>query len=322
MSISIKKDACDDAAMCTSTICGGIVTFNPDLVRLSQNVNAIKDQVSEVFIVDNGSSNADAIETFCNSFKNVQFIHNGANEGIAAALNQIMNAGKQNGYRAVLTLDQDSVSTPGMVEALASHMDDGVGIVAPQVIDRNKDDFESASNLLDGKVYRVKQAARKGILTSGSLTSVAAWEYVGGFDDNFFIDYVDYDFNKRLLLEGFSLIRTGETCLIHECGKAVPTWLFTPRKGQDGVWRLERFFSFGHSPFRCYYKARNRVLYSRKYRGYPGSLEFEGIAQIVPQVLLTVLFEKGKKEKLSAFCKGIRDGLNANQDRYVLRSAQ
>lgn len=245
-------------------VCAGIVTYNPDLIRLDQNISSIADQVDKVFVVDNGSGNVSDIVDYCESEPRVCLVRNSENKGIAAALNQLFVLGKDRGYSYVLTLDQDSVSMPGMVDALFQHAGKGVGIVAPQVIDRNKEDIEDASRLLDGRVFQVAQAARKGILTSGSLTSVQAWGYVGGFDENFFIDYVDYDFNKRLLLEGYTLLRAGDAGLIHECGKATPTWLRTPRKGQDGTWSLERFYSFGHSSFRCYYKARNRILYSKK----------------------------------------------------------
>ena len=48
-------------------IYAGIVTFNPDIERLKQNINAISIQVDQVVVFDNGSDNqekvADAIPT-------------------------------------------------------------------------------------------------------------------------------------------------------------------------------------------------------------------------------------------------------------------
>lgn len=299
-------------------VCAGIVSYNPDITRIAQNISSVLPQVDRLYLVDNGSSNYSELSELVRSrFAGIIEIANESNLGIAAALNQLASSASKDGYKWIVTLDQDSVCTKNMVSVLMRYASEDVGIVAPQIIDRNKEEVEIADSLLDHKTFDVVQAARKGILTSGSLTSLSAWAFVGGFDEDFFIDYVDYDFNKRLLLEGYRLVRTGDTALIHECGKACPTPLFTPRKGQDGVWRLERFYSFGHSPFRCYYKARNRILYSRKYKRCDHSFQFEGTIQIIPQMILTLLFESDRKNKFKSFIRGIQDGRNAKVIEYV-----
>lgn len=299
-------------------VCAGIVSYNPDIDRIIQNISAVLPQVDRLYLVDNGSSNYSELSELLKSrFSRIIEIVNESNLGIATALNQLASSASKDGYEWIVTLDQDSVCTKNMVSVLMRYASEGVGIVAPQIVDRNKEEVEVADSLLDHKTFDVVQAARKGILTSGSLTNLSAWSFVGGFDEDFFIDYVDYDFNKRLLLEGYRLVRTGDTALIHECGKACLTLLFTPRKGQDGVWRLERFYSFGHSPFRCYYKARNRILYSRKYRRCDHSFQFEGTIQIIPQMILTLLFESDRKGKFKAFIHGIQDGRNAKVVEFV-----
>ena len=38
-------------------ICAGIVSYNPDLKRLKENIDAIFPQVDEVIVFDNGSIN-------------------------------------------------------------------------------------------------------------------------------------------------------------------------------------------------------------------------------------------------------------------------
>ena len=47
--------------MNSDTIGAGIVTFNPDIGRLKENIDAILPQVSELVIVDNGSANVDEV---------------------------------------------------------------------------------------------------------------------------------------------------------------------------------------------------------------------------------------------------------------------
>lgn len=300
-------------------ICAGIVSYNPDIERLLENVNAIREQVSKVFVFENGSGNCEAVSKALAQLDGVELIACEANMGIAYALNALCDAAIEGGFKHIVTLDQDSVSVPGMVEELAKHVGDSVGVVSPQIVDRNKEGLADVEKQLDHRLISVKDAARKGVITSGCLTNLEAYTFVGKFDESFFIDYVDYDFNKRLLLEGYSIIRSGNTCLIHECGDFKPTWLWTPRKGQDGKWKLERFYSFGHSAFRCYYKSRNRILYTRKYKPTNSISGFEGSRQILPQILLTLLFEDNKAEKLKEFKRGINDGKKAEVVPYAIK---
>lgn len=291
-------------------VCAGIVTYNCEMDRISENLEALRRQVSQVFVVDNGSRNVAALAELLRRYPRTVMIPNQSNRGIAAALNQLCGVAERDGFESILLLDQDSVSSPRMVQTLWKWKSETVGIVAPQIIDRNKCPQSNLGNLHgDGRTYPVMMAARKGIITSGSLVNIAAFRAVGGFDESFFIDYVDYDFNKRLMLGGYSLIRTGETYLTHECGHFKKTPFFFPRRDQEGRWKIERFYSFGHSSGRCYYKARNRILYSRKYRRTGGKFEFAGVWQLPFVIVATVLVEDNRWAKLRAFGKGIVDGL-------------
>ena len=66
----------------------GIVTFNPDLGRLKDNINAVLVQVKHILIVDNGSDNFEEVN--CLFSDDITIIKNVKNEGIAKALRQIM----------------------------------------------------------------------------------------------------------------------------------------------------------------------------------------------------------------------------------------
>lgn len=286
-----------------------IVTFEPDLERFSENLRSISRQVLEVLVFDNGSSNADQVEDLVRSVEHASIIRSPNNIGIAGALNAAANQAQRAGHTWLVTLDQDSVAPDGLVEELtAVALETQAAIVTPFIVDRNKLSLEEYSQLSMPRTTDYTQAARKGAITSGALTNLPILAAVGGFDERFFIDYVDYDLNQRVLLAGHRIVRANRTPLLHEVGKAAPTWLWVPRKDVDGTWRLERFYSFGHSPQRCYYKARNRVLFTRKY-GRQIGLTNEGVWQIPQQMLLTFLFERHKIAKLINFVRGIRDGI-------------
>ncbi|MFC7850187.1 glycosyltransferase [Arthrobacter sp. NPDC057388] len=289
-------------------IIASIVTFEPDIHRLRQNLEAIAPQVPNVIIYDNGSSNRDEIERVAAAIPNTAVIYSRTNDGIAAALNRLAEACLERGATHILTLDQDSVCSPAMVSGLAPELGDGVGMVTPYIVDRNKLTLEDYQRLTLPQVERYEQPARRGAITSGAMVSLDAWARIGGFDELFFIDYVDYDFNKRLMDAGYSILRVNTVPLLHEVGRATRTWLLVPRKDLAGRWHVERFFAFGHSATRCYYKARNRVLFTRKH-GRTLGITHEGVWQLPQQIALTLMFEKQRSAKLKSFVRGIRDGL-------------
>lgn len=291
-------------------IAAGIVTFEPDLDRLKQNLECIDAQVERTIIVDNGSLNAEAVVELARAHPRVSVLRLPENLGIAAALNRASEWAARGGFDWMVTLDQDSVAPAGMVSELVAvaKLDRRAALVTPYIVDRNKQTVADYQALSLPRVTEYRQAARRGAITSGALTDVNVLRRVGGFDERFFIDYVDYDLNQRLLLSGYKILRANRTYLLHEVGRARRTWLRVPRKDVAGTWHLETFYSFGHSEMRCYYKARNRVLFTRKYWRAIG-LTHEGVWQIPQQVALTVLFESGRWRKLLSFIRGVWDGI-------------
>jgi rhamnosyltransferase len=289
-------------------IVAGIVTFEPDPARLLENLSGIAPQVDSVIVYDNGSSNVAEVEQLVTAIGNARVVKGRQNFGVAFALNRIAEGAIARGATALVTLDQDSVCPPEMVAELEKVATDRIGIVTPFIVDRNKLSVAEFDAMVLPPFEFYRQAARRGAITSGSLVKLSVWEEVGGFDERFFIDYVDYDFNQRVLHAGYLIARANTTHLLHEVGNARRTWLRVPRKDLSGRWRLERFYSFGHSPERCYFKARNRVLFTRKHWRKTG-ITHEGIWQVPQQVVLTLLFEPQRRLKLSAFLRGIRDGV-------------
>lgn len=57
-------------------ISAGIVTYNPEMQRLEENINAIIGQVDEVVLVDNGSANIKEIEQKWENASKISIIKN------------------------------------------------------------------------------------------------------------------------------------------------------------------------------------------------------------------------------------------------------
>lgn len=81
-----------------SKVYAGVVTYNPEIKRLKDNILAIQKQVPFVIIFDNGSSNFGDIQKIASEFSNVKVLVSKINVGIAAALNKLMQWGRDNDY--------------------------------------------------------------------------------------------------------------------------------------------------------------------------------------------------------------------------------
>ncbi len=269
----------------------GIVTYNPEIERLQQNMEAVlRNGINRIVVVDNGSKNAEEISVFLEYFPEAYIINNPKNEGIAHALNQIFQEAYDSGcYEWVLTLDQDSVIDDNMLEVYEKYAkdEDVVSLTTPQR-DRN---FELNRKPDERETQYIKRC-----ITSGNLVRTAVWKEVGGFDDRLFIDSVDHEFCYRLREHGYQILQINTPLILHEVGKAtIVNFLGKPR------------LLLNHSAFRKYYLIRNRAYLLK---AFPLAWECDDYLNIVKFMLKTVLLEKDDKwNKLRSMVKGYHDGL-------------
>ena len=267
----------------------GIVLYNPDLERLKENIESIYDGSSDVFLVDNGSSNILNIEELLKNYDKCFLIKRKTNEGIASALNILCQTAINNGYEYILTLDQDSVCPDNIFIEYKNNMGNNqVGIICPEVVDRNS----------NKKIDSDKSEEVDKCITSASLVLLKAWQDVNGFDETMFIDGVDFDFCYRIRKKGYKIIKLHTVVLLHELGHIkVKRFLF---------WEIS---IFNHSAFRKYYIARNIVFLARKKR--KKSLVIRADLQVIKQIILVLLYEDNKKEKIRSIKNGYLEGKKA-----------
>lgn len=271
-------------------IAAGIVLFNPEISRLEENISSIIKQSEIIYLVDNGSDNIDYINKLVNQFDEYKIVlqRNKNNEGIAKALNQLCSMAIGDDFKWILTLDQDSVCPSKMVENYSKYINEmSVGMLCPVVLDRNKSDKVE---------YKDEIAEVKGCITSGSMLSLPAWKKIGGFDENMFIDGVDYDICYRLRLVNYKVVCVRSVVLLHELGHIqCRHFLF---------WNV---IVKNHSAFRKYFIARNIIYVARK----RGSilLKAKSILQEIKLLGIVLLYEDDKKYKMVNIVKGIRDGI-------------
>ena len=274
-------------------VCAGIVLYNPDIERLTMNIDAIGPQVDRIVFVDNASDNIDKVqEKF--SGDDYIWIKNDSNLGIARALNQLLEFADQNGYEWILTLDQDSICGDGFVQKLLSVVEDeAIAMVGPLIIDRGiaDADMSSGKSLPDTEDVRL-------CITSGCLTNVKVVLSIGGFNEWLFIDEVDREICLRLLLAGYRLVRVNTVRLKHEYGLKTVT--------RRILWKKVIYRNY--TPVRVYYQTRNLVYMMRKYgREYTPRL-FNRWVRLYFAFSVKLICEPDRITRLKAFVKGLREG--------------
>ncbi|MBE3041888.1 hypothetical protein IMZ48_04760, partial [Candidatus Bathyarchaeota archaeon] len=136
------------------------------------------------------------------------------------------------------------------------------------------------------------------VITSGSLLRASAFQALGGFREDFFIDYVDTEYCLRALSRGYRIVVACNAKLEHRLGDRT--------REQRGPFVL---YPTGHSPTRWYYISRNRIPMLRMYAlRFPHWLTFE-IAASAFWLLRMLIAEDLRAEKVRAVLRGTWDGL-------------
>lgn len=276
-------------------ICAGIVLYNPNVERLNDNINSLLSQVNKVVLVDNNSSNIEQISHMYKNKENIFIIKNNENKGIAFALNQIIDWANSNFFEWCLTMDQDSIPSidmvVNMVKVYSQITVSNIGILIPVVTDMN------LGELIENKSEYTIITNSTDAITSGSLLNLNVAKRIGGFNEDYFIDYVDTEFQERVLNEGYKIVRINTSVLNHEVGHMMIKQFF-------GF----KFYCSNHSAFRRYYQVRNRLAFRKKYYGNLAYIKEK--CRLILGTFKIIMFEKQKKEKVLATFRGFQDYKN------------
>lgn len=281
-------------------IIAGVVTFNPEYERLLQNLTELAKQVEKIIIVDNGSNNIKHIvDSLPNNLKKqLIFLYNEKNMGIAQALSRIMMVAQENKYDWVITLDQDSIIEPTLVqkycdEAIRKENFD-VAMFTCLIKDRNfKDEKYEIQN---EKIIDVSYC-----ITSAAFTNVKKYYETCGYDDKFFIDCVDFDICYSLREKGYRISRINFIGLYHEVGQ-----------GENRRFIGKEIVIYHHAPFRIYYLARNTVWMHRKHRKMFPMIVM--IKKLLALWLRIMLYEDDRINKLKSFYNGLKDSMKRGEN--------
>lgn len=291
-------------------IAAGIVLYNPDVKRFKECIDELLKQVDKVYVFDNSEES-----TNISLSDKVVYLSERKNMGIAYALNMIMDTAKKDDFDWVITMDQDSIIPVGLVDAYKEAIDrtNEIGIVCPQVVDKRRVYMELKTT--------PKEEYVDFCITSASCTSVEVWEKVGKFDEWLFIDLVDNDFCKRLILSGFKILKLNDMVLNQEFGKIIPKNEIIQRfwVSVGKMLHNDNFAKFSYrkfvNPMRVYYTCRNIIYVNKKLAEY-GPVAYKEnyncssyFGFVICFITPSILRAQDKIAVLKAVIKGTHDGM-------------
>jgi rhamnosyltransferase len=271
-----------------------VVSYN-GLQKIRQTVEALRGQVGQVHIVDNGSdAESLAVLESLEREPGISVERLGENRGVGYALNRGVQRARETGCGWLLTMDQDSVVDGSFIAAYQAALEEEPDLVclAPRITGRT----------------RKKDAAGGAIsyaITSGNLVRVKVFDEIGLYDEGFFIDGIDFDFCLRLRRAGYAIHRVPAALMQHQLGDSVEL-----PKAVKNHYAL-------HSPVRRYYMYRNFVYLAERYwLDFPVFILKLALSHLLLLVLIGFL-DASPLASYRAIARGIWDYCAGKKGQYV-----
>ena len=210
-----------------------------------------------IMVVDNGSID-NSVEFLNNRYPQIEILVQDRNLGFPAGMNKGIQYALSKRAQYIFLINNDTVTSPDMMEKLLNDMKPGVGIVAPAIFyAKPADRVWSIGGMINpillempissGKVARLPEhtIARDFVSGCAMLVKNEVFQKVGGFDERFSPAYYeDLDLCLRVRKAGFTI-------------------LLEP---QAKLWHKVSLSSGGEcNPHERYLMARNSAIYFRKH---------------------------------------------------------
>lgn len=263
-------------------------------------------QVSRIIVVDDASGpGADPVLSALESI-DVTVVRQPENLGIGAAMNRGFDLAQSGDHELVVTFDQDSRVPDGYIDALVDELDaqvsagHRVGMVAPEY-------FSATSQTRGGRSELYVQAYAP--IQSGLLMPIVVIVDLGPQRADYFIDLVDTEYFLRARRAGYIAVCAPGLTLPHGFGHRLYVYAFGRRlRKRSGRPRMVAV----STPFRYYYRVRNRIAMSREYARDPEFgplLRRDARSDLLLDFGVALYSARGKFALLQVMFAGLQDGL-------------
>lgn len=271
-----------------------IVTFNPDSI-LIESIIELSMQLKKIFVIDNCSVSREYIESISDlNIDGLEIILLDQNYGIGYALNRGAHLATASGYTWMLTLDQDTVISQHYISNVIEFLNsqENVFSVCPRYNDVN-----------DGSDLAYKKILYS--ITSGHVLNIKVLMSLGGYDEDLFIDGVDFDIFLKLNFHGYDTYLLNSLFLRHRLGDE-----------PNDVPFFNRIHTY-HSPLRRYYIYRNMIILAKRYYKPYSAFVFKSIVASCLYLCTILLLGKRRKDSLMMIVEGLVDGVKGKLGKKV-----
>lgn len=276
----------------------GVITLyhpNKDVV---EHILSYLPEIEVLYVLDNSEQPNNDISNKLSSMPKIQYISFGRNTGISYALNYALKKAYTSGYEYLLTMDQDSSFSDGMMKDYKNCIE--------KYIEAKKSNLIAMFCVCYTDIAQVEKNNCKSHfilngITSGSIVPIKLAIENGGFDENLFIDEVDSEYCYRMGNRGYKILEFPQIKLNHSLGN--PT---------DHHILGYNYTTYNHNALRRYYITRNKIYVLKKYP----QLQRKYIKDIIRSSAFILMGENDKLSKICMTLKGLRDGIFNRMGKY------
>lgn len=229
-----------------------MISYNPDIDKLSSVLSQADKLFDNMYIFDNNSQNIEGVLALTSQFYNIKLECSEKNLGISG-LNSLAYLAFEDGADFITIIDQDSIFPDNFRSCVELFYKDGENthtVCAPVHIDLHHEKTLCKRYMIKRfgisklKIESDCSVSNEYLATdicigSGMTINKNIWQEVGGFGSEFFIDCADFDFCIKLYNKGIRIYYLSACIMMHEIGST-----------------REKLFFFHvsmHSPIRHYF---------------------------------------------------------------------
>jgi len=265
-----------------------IVTYNPDQ-SFYERVDAILDRFKAIIIVDNSAPGIIQISRL-----NHQKIHihvNNSNLGLGVALNTGCERALELGFNWAVTLDQDTELYPEYLPSMLhawSKCRERPPILGCNYLNISRSGYKFTRSDISLTKHKTT------VITSGCLTHLPTWAFLGKFRGDYFIDAIDHEYCLRARRSGFDIVINYQCLMDHTIGEPTQTHKL-----------FGAFSPYNHSSWRTYTSTRNTMRTIIDYAASEPSWCVRKLAGLAVELLAIFFLEDKKVIRLKAFAYGL-----------------
>jgi rhamnosyltransferase len=272
-----------------SKIAAVVILYNPN-DRCINLIESYYYSVDKLFIIDNSQDELSPNNSL-RQLPKVLYLYDGRNKGIAESLNITCNLAIHEGYDWLLTMDQDSFFSKNSISNYIKCIE---GLDSKELVAMTGVEFIEKKNADINCTYTEVSS----LITSGSMINLASFQTIGSFDEDLFIDQVDFEYCYRSIIKGYKIIKFNNIFMDHLIGE---TSLHKSIKSFKSTARSL------HSAKRLYYMTRNYLYVKSKYNQQFKPEIYKTKQDLLNRIKNNVLYRKDRIEVIKFILLGIID---------------